>query len=208
MAQSGDEDGVVSVITLWIGIYIACEIISNVTAAKPVQVGPIVVPAAIFLYAFTFTLLDVLHRELGYKGLRTVIWAGFAANVLLAFYTWFAVSLPAARFYPNAEAYASVLGSTPRIVVASLLAYLASSFADREIYHWVVFRWGAKPWLRVVTSNAVSTLVDSVLFISIAFVGVFPITGLIVGQYVIKMAVAVVSLPLVYLARSRATTCS
>jgi len=190
------------VTTLWIAIYIACEIISNVTAAKPVQIGPIVVPAAIFLYAVTFTLLDVLHREVGYKGLRHVIWAGFAANALLALYAWFAVSLPAASFYPNAEAFAGVLGSTPRIVLASLVAYLASSFADREIYHWVVFRWGAKPWLRVVTSNAVSTLVDSILFISIAFLGVFPIIGLIVGQYVVKMAVAVVSLPLVYLART------
>lgn len=189
--------------TLWIGIYIACEIISNVTAAKPVQIGPIVAPAAIFLYAITFTLLDVLHRELGYQRLRAVIWAGFAANALLALYMWFAVSLPAAKFYGNAEAFSSVLGSTPRIVVASLLAYLVSSFTDREIYHLVVLRWGAKPWLRVITSNAVSTLVDSVLFITIAFAGVFPILGLMVGQYVIKMAVAVVSLPLVYLAQPR-----
>jgi uncharacterized integral membrane protein (TIGR00697 family) len=189
------------VTTVWVGVYIACEIISNVTAAKPVQIGPFVAPAAIFLYAITFTLLDVLHRELGYRKLRAVIWAGFAANALLALYTAFAVWLPAASFYPHAEAFSSVLGSTPRIVVASLLAYLASSFADREIYHWVVLRWGARPWLRVVTSNAVSTLVDSVLFITIAFLGVFPILELILGQYIIKMAVAVVSLPLVYLAQ-------
>lgn len=189
--------------TLWIGIYIACEIISNVTAAKPVQVGPIVVPAAIFLYAVTFTLLDVLHREVGYKRLRTVIWAGFAANALLAFYAWFAVSLPPASFYEESEAFSLVLGKTPRIVLASLVAFLVSSFADREIYHLVVLRWGAKPWLRVITSNAVSTLVDSILFITIAFAGIFPILALIVGQYIIKMAIAVASLPLVYLAQTR-----
>jgi len=194
--------------TVWIGIYIACEIISNVTAAKPIQLGPIVAPAAIFLYAVTFTLLDVLHRELGYARLRAIIWAGFAANALLAFYTWFAASLPAASFYPNAEAFSKVLGSTPRIVVASLLAYLVSSFADREIYHWVVLRWGARPWLRVVTSNAVSTLVDSVLFITVAFIGVFPVLELILGQYIIKMAVTVASLPLVYLARPSASASS
>ncbi len=187
----------------WVGLFIACEIISNVTAAKPVQLGPIVVPAAIFLYAITFTLLDVLHREVGYKGLRTVIWAGFAANALLAFYAWFAVALPAARFYPHAEAFSSVLGSTPRIVIASLTAYLVASFTDREIYHWVVVRWGAKPWLRVITSNAVSTLIDSILFITIAFAGVFPIWKLILGQYIIKMVVAVLSLPLVYVTRGR-----
>jgi uncharacterized integral membrane protein (TIGR00697 family) len=188
--------------TLWIAIYIACEIISNVTAAKPVQVGPIVVPAAIFLYAITFTLLDVLHHELGYRGLRSVIWAGFAANALLALYAWFAVALPPASFYRNADAFSRVLGSTPRIVIASLLAYVISSFTDREIYHWVVSRWGAQPWLRVVSSNAVSTLVDSVLFITIAFAGVFPVVSLIVGQYVIKMAVAVVSIPIVYMTRA------
>ncbi len=187
----------------WVGLFIACEIISNVTAAKPVQLGPIVVPAAIFLYAITFTLLDVLHREVGYKGLRTVIWAGFAANALLAFYAWFAVALPAAGFYPHTEAFSSVLGSTPRIVIASLLAYLAASFTDREIYHWVVVRWGAKPWVRVITSNAVSTFIDSVFFITIAFVGAFPILGLIIGQYIVKMAVAVLSLPLIYMTRGR-----
>lgn len=160
-------------------------------------------PAAIFLYAVTFTLLDVLHQKVGYKGLRAVIWAGFAANALLAFYSWFAVTLPAARFYTNAEAFSSVLGATPRIVGASLLAYLVSSFTDREIYHWVVRKWGAKPWLRVISSNAVSTAVDSVLFITIAFAGVFPIWGLILGQYIVKMVVAVASLPLVYLTRAR-----
>ena len=160
-------------------------------------------PAAIFLYAVTFTILDVLHRELGYKGLRAVIWAGFAANALLAFYAWFAVSLPAASFYTNSKAFSDVLGSAPRIVVASLLAYLVSSFTDREIYHLVVTRWGAKPWLRVITSNAVSTLIDSLLFITIAFAGVFPILVLILGQYIVKMAVAVLSLPLVYLTQPR-----
>ena len=185
----------------WVGLFIACEIISNVTAAKPVQLGPIVVPAAIFLYAITFTLLDVLHREVGYKGLRTVIWAGFAANALLAFYAWFAVKLPAAGFYPHAEAFSNVLGSTPRIVIASLTAYLVASFTDREIYHWVIVRWGAKPWLRVITSNAVSTLIDSILFITIAFIGSFPILGLIIGQYIIKMVVSVLSLPLIYMTR-------
>ncbi len=188
---------------LVIGLYITCEIIANTTAAKPVLVGGIVVPAAVFIYALTFTLIDLVNERFGKHGARYVIYTAFLANLLLAAYAQFAIWLPPAPFYQGQEAFASVLGSTPRIVVASLTAYLVSSLIDTEIFAWWRERVGGYRWLRVLASNTVSTFVDSVVFITLAFAGVFPIWPLIRGQYIVKMAVTFISIPLIYAVRHR-----
>jgi hypothetical protein len=189
--------------TILIGIYIACELIANVTASKPVQLGGIVVPAAIFIYTLTFTLIDLINESLGKQGARQVILAAFIANLLLAVYAQLAVILPPAPFYSGQEAFAGVLGGTPRIVFASLTAYLISSFIDAEVFAFWKARLQGPKWIRVLVSNAISTWVDSVVFITFAFYGTMPIWILIKGQYVIKMAITIGSLPLIYLIRAR-----
>ena len=190
--------------TLLIGLYVACEIISNVTAGKPVAIDGLVVPAAVFLYALTFTLIDLVNERLGKRGARQVVATAFAANLLLAGYVQFAIWLPAAPFYREADAFAGVLGSTPRIVFASLVAYLVSSLVDTEIFAWWRAHVSGPKWVRVLTSNSIATFVDSALFIGIAFAGVLPLWPLIQGQYLVKMGVTLVSLPLIYAARAPA----
>ena len=189
--------------TVLIGLYIACELIANVTASKPIQLGGIVVPAAIFIYTITFTLIDLINESFGKQGARRVILTAFLTNLLLAAYAQLAVILPAASFYTGQAAFAGVLGSTPRIVFASLVAYLISSFIDAEVFAFWKARFRGPKWLRVLVSNAVSTGIDSMVFITLAFYGVMPIWGLTQGQYIVKMAITLVSLPLIYLVRSR-----
>ena len=189
--------------TVLIGLYIACELIANVTASKPVQLGGMVVPAAIFIYTLTFTLIDLINESFGKKGARMVILAAFVANLLLAAYIQLAVFLPPASFYSGQEAFAGVLGSTPRIVFASLTAYLISSLIDAEVFAFWKARIQRLKWTRVLVSNALSTWVDSVIFITLAFYGTMPVWILIKGQYVIKMAITLLSLPLIYLVKSR-----
>src|SRR5512136_2435149 len=99
--------------TLLVGLYIACELIANVTASKPVQLGGIIVPAAIFIYTLTFTLIDLINESFGKQGARKVILAAFIANLLLAAYTQLAVALPSAPFYSGQEAFERVMGNTP-----------------------------------------------------------------------------------------------
>jgi queuosine precursor transporter len=188
--------------TVLIGLYIACELIANVTASKPVQLGGMVVPAAIFIYTLTFTLIDLINESLGKEGARKVILTAFLANLLLAAYVQLAVMLPPAAFYSGQEAFSGVLGSTPRIVFASLTAYLISSLIDAEIFSFWRARVQRLKWTRVLASNAISTWVDSVIFITLAFYGTMPIWILIKGQYVIKMAITLLSLPLIYLVKS------
>lgn len=190
---------------LIIAIYVACELVANITASKPVALGGIVVPAAVFIYTLTFTLIDLINERLGKKRARQVIYSTFAANILLALYCQLVIALPPASFYSNQKALASVLGATPRIVAASLSAYLVSSLIDTHVFAWWKEKIGKARWLRVLVSNTISTGVDSVLFITLAFAGLMPLVSLIEGQYFVKMSVTVVSLPLIYIVRSRKT---
>jgi len=187
-------------VTLAIGLYIACELIANVTSVKPLELGRfgVIVPAGVFIYALTFTLLDLIHERLGKQGARQVIGTAFMANLLLAAYAQLTVSWPAPAFFDGQAAVARVLGSAPRIVGASLVAYLVASLVDAEIFAWWRTRVGGYRWARVLVSNAVSTAVDSVVFVTLAFAGVLPVLPLVLGQYVVKMVVTVLSLPLIY----------
>jgi len=183
---------------VFVCLYVACEIIANVTAGRPVSLFGIVVPSAVFIYTLTFTLVDVIHEIYGKEGSRKVILGAFFANILLAIYTYLVIHLPSPSFFAYAKSYETVFGTTPRIVFASLTAYLISSMVDVEIYHLWKKRIQKAKWSRVLASNSVSTLVDSCIFITIAFAGVMPVLPLIIGQYIIKMAITVLSLPLIY----------
>src|SRR3989304_4651112 len=112
---------------LAIALYVACELIANVTAAKPVLLGPVVVPAGVFVYAVTFTLLDLVNERLGRAGARRGILAAFCADLLLAVYAQLTVWAPAPAFFDAQPAFARVLGSTPRGGAASPPGHLASS---------------------------------------------------------------------------------
>jgi hypothetical protein len=193
-------------VTLAIGLYIAAELIANVTAVKPIVLGRLVVPAGVFVYALTFTLLDLINERLGKRGARQVIGTAFCANLLLAVYAQLTVWWPAPAFFDGQAAVVRVLGATPRIVAASLIAYLVASLADAELFAWWRARIGGYRWMRVLVSNTLSTGVDSVIFVTLAFAGVLPVLPLIVGQYVVKMGVTVVSLPLIYVIRATPAT--
>ena len=187
--------------TLLTGTYVACELIGNVAANFPVSLlgGRLTVPGGVFIYALTFTLIDLVNEQLGKVRARRVVYTAFFANVLLAAYTIFLAALPGVATAPQGGA--RVLSGTPRIVVAGLAAYLVSSLLDVHIFAWWRRRGDHKPWARVLVSNTLSTLVDSALFITLAFAGIYPIAPLIIGQYLVKMTMTVASLPLIYLYR-------
>jgi queuosine precursor transporter len=184
--------------TFLVAIYIACELIANVTAGRAVDLAGISAPGGVYIYALTFTLIDLVNERMGKRGAQRVVIAAFAANALLALYTSIVLILPAPSFFRQQEAFATVFGATPRIIAASLAAFLVSSFIDVEIFAAWKNRVGSHKWARVLMSNTVSTAIDSAVFVGIAFAGKLPLLPLITGQYIIKMAVTVVSIPLIY----------
>ena len=184
--------------TLVVGLYVGAELAANVTEAKPVRFLGLVVDGGTLIYAVTFTLLDLIHERQGKKGAQKVVVAAFAANLLLAAYVHLTIRLPYPSFYEGQASYQQVLGATPRIVAASLTAFFLASLVDTEVYAWFKTRIDGYRWIPVLGSNAVGTLLDSVLFISLAFYGRYPLLPLIVGNYTIKMTVTALSLPLIY----------
>jgi uncharacterized integral membrane protein (TIGR00697 family) len=184
--------------TMLIGLYIGAELAANVTEAKPVLLLGLTVDGGTLIYALTFTLIDLINEKLGKRGAQKVVLAAFAANVLLAAYVHLTIRLPSPAFFEGQESYQQVMGGTPRIVAASLAAFLLASLVDTEVYAWLKTRIEGHRWLRVLGSNAVGTLLDSVLFITLAFYGRFPLIPLIIGNFTIKMIVTVLSLPLIY----------
>lgn len=185
-------------LTILSAIYIAAEVVSNATAGRLVQLGPLVFPGAIFLYSLTFTLRDAVHTIGGWKVAKALLWAGFIANAILAVYGLIVTALPKPEWFDN-SAYQAVFGTTARVVTASLVAYLVSTWLDALIFE----RLKSTIVGRVLASNAVSTTVDSVLFITLAFAGTgAPLLNLMVGQILIKMVMSTGLIPLVYWVRN------
>ena len=178
-------------------LYVAAEVVSNVTAGRLVQLGSLVVPGAIFLYAMTFTLRDAVHAAGGVAVARQVVWAGFLANLLLAAYGLLVVALPAPPWFDPAP-YQVVLAQSARVVAASLAAYLTSQLVNT----WAFERLRGALWLRSLGSNLLAVAVDSAVFISLAFAGTgAPLATMILAQVAVKLLVSALLLPLLYLVR-------
>ncbi len=178
--------------------YLLCQIVADITASKMVDLFGLYVPAAVFIYAFTFTLRDLIHSQFGKQTAVFIVITAAIVNVLMAIYFVFTTSLKPAPFWQGQQAFQTVLGVVPRITVASIVAEVVSELIDTQGYHLLE----KKPrWVRVVGSNSVSLPVDTVVFISLAFAGSMPLTALIsigVGQLITKSVVTLFSIPMIY----------
>lgn len=200
-------------------IFVTCLLVSNITAVKLAAFGPfpflgtIYLPAAVIIFPVSYIFGDVLTEVYGYARARQAIWVGFGCNLLMVGAVWAGGLLPAAPFwtagyYDSADgaqrAYDAILGFTPRLLLASFVAYLAGEFLNAFVLARLKLatagRW---LWLRTLSSTLVGQLADSALFIAIAFSGSAPagaLPGLIVSQWLFKSAYEALATPLTYLA--------
>ena len=183
-----------------IAIMASLVVIANIIAGKIVVFGPFVAPAAVIVYASTFLLTDIVSEKWGKQQARRAVWAGFYANVVLVISVLIAVNWRAAPFAEEfSEQFASVLGLVPRIVLASMVAYLLSQHHDVFAFDKLREKTqGRHLWLRNTASTAVSQAIDTAVFITIAFYGVMDIVPLLIGQYVVKLLIAVIDTPFMY----------
>lgn len=185
-------------------LFLTCLLISNVIAGKLISIAGIVLPSAVILFPITYILGDVFTEVYGFRKTRLVIWGGFAANLLMSLIFLAAIALPAPVFFKDQEAYAKVLGMTPRIVVASLLAYLSGEFANSIALSLLKKTTKGKfLWIRTIGSTVAGQALDTVLFIAISFFGSVPIAVLLqmmLAQYLFKVGYEVLFTPLTYLA--------
>ncbi|HEV7679245.1 MAG TPA: queuosine precursor transporter [Candidatus Dormibacteraeota bacterium] len=184
------------------GLFVATLVTSNIIAVKLTALGPFTVPAAIVIFPLAYLFGDVLTEVWGYATARMVIWTGFAANIVVVCFIAIAVAVPSSPAYPNGDAYSAILGMTPRIVIASLVAYLCGEFVNSFILARLkIATRGRFLWTRTIGSTLIGQGLDTVIFISIAFAGVLPfpvLRAVMRDQWILKVLYEIVATPLTY----------
>lgn len=183
-------------------LFVACLIAANIIAVKAIAVWGLVLPAAIIIFPLSYILGDVLTEVYGYRKARRVIWLGFLCNLVVVIAIAIAQALPGAPFWDAQAAFDRILGSTPRILAASFIAYLVGEFANAFILAKMkIATQGRWLWTRTIGSTLVGQALDSAIFITLAFAGEWP-TGLlitaVVTQWLVKSAYEALATPLTY----------
>ena len=182
-------------------IFITCLITANVIAVKVISLGPVILPAAIFIFPLSYIFGDVLTEVYGYRWARRIIWLGFACNVIFVFFAWVGQILPSAPFWEGQEAYERILGYVPRLLAASFCGYLVGEFANSFVLAKMkILTRGRWLWSRTVSSTIVGQGLDTLVFITLAFIGT-PSFGLkmILYHWLAKTAIEAVATPFTYM---------
>lgn len=183
-------------------LFVTVLLISNVASTKIVDFGFFTFDGGTLLFPLSYIFGDVLTEVYGYARSRKVIWTGFMAALVMAVTFMVVGGLPAAPEWTYQEAYDQILGLTPRIVMASLIAYVVGSFSNSFILAKLkVITQGRQLWMRTISSTLVGQVLDTGLFIAIAFWGLFPpslMVTLIVSNYIFKCGVEILFTPITY----------
>ncbi|UCH58444.1 MAG: queuosine precursor transporter [Anaerolineales bacterium] len=193
-------------------VFVTTLLISNIIAVKIVHIAGLFLPAAVILFPIAYIFGDILTEVYGYGRARQVIWTGFFCNLLAVIAIWLAGRLPAAPFWsagafqtPDTAqaAYQAILGFTPRLLLASFIAYLVGEFLNSFVLARLkVLTKGRYLWLRTIASTLVGQGADSAVFITIAFGGIFPTGDLsqaILSQWLFKVVYEALATPFTYL---------
>ena len=188
-----------------ISVYIAAQLLSDIGSLKIAWIAGFSVDAGTFIYPLTFTIRDLVHKQLGKAAARRMIILAAGINLFMAVFFQFAAWLPTDPSWGLGKEFAAILGPVWRIVIASIVAEVISELIDTEIYHIWISRITRKyQWARVLASNAVSIPIDSLIFCWGAFGWALPhstVWSIFLANVMIKGAVTMVSLPAIYLVK-------
>jgi len=185
-----------------VALFVTCLITANIIIAKQISIGGIILPAAIIIFPLSYIIGDVLTEVYGYQQARRVIWLGFLCNLVAVAAIWIAQKLPPAPVFEAQGAYERILGSTPRFLLASFLAYLAGEFTNSFVLAKMkIITKGRWLWTRTIGSTLVGQGVDTVVVLTIAFLGVLPLSVLgimILSHWLVKTIYETAATPLTY----------
>lgn len=174
------------------GLFVTSLLMANILSAKIVAFAHFVIPAAIVAYPITFLMTDVIGEIWGKEQANYTVKIGFYCQLVSLLMIGLAILLPIAPFADNQESFKGVLSSSFRVVAASMISYLCSQCWDVWIFHKLKDRNKQHKWIRNNISTISSQIIDTVIFITIAFVGIVPnIWIMIFSQYLIKVIFAI-----------------
>lgn len=211
---------------LIVALFVTALVTAQLTASKllafslpvaiPLAGSMLVLPGAALAYAVTFFASDCYAELYGKRAAQEMVNVAFLMNFVVLALVWSTIAAPALN-PESASTFASVLGASTNIVAGSLLAYLVSQNWDVVVFHRIKAATdGEMLWLRNVASTASSQLLDTVIFVGVAFfalplLGLNPglglplfaaagpsVVALVVGQYLLKLLIAIVDTPFVY----------
>ena len=183
-------------------IFITSIIIANVVAGKIIMLGNFILPAAVVAYAFTFLMTDIVSEIWGRKEANRLVFIGFVCSVFASGLILLASILPPAPFaLEQNTAFKIILGLNWKFMLASMTAYYISQTWDVWMFHVIgKVTKGKHKWLRNNISTMTSQVLDTAIFITIAFWGIVPnLWIMIFSQYIIKIGLAAVDTPIFYL---------
>lgn len=185
-----------------LAVFAAILLISNLAGTKLIAFGPIITDGGAILFPISYILGDVLTEIYGYKYARRAIWVGLGVMLLAVLCFTIVRYMPPAPEYADQASYEAVLGFFPRIVAASLAAFLTGSFLNSFVLAKLKIKTkGKKLWLRLIGSTVVGELCDTVVFAFVAFGGILQgmnmVTYILIG-WIFKTVVEIVFLPITY----------
>jgi uncharacterized integral membrane protein (TIGR00697 family) len=204
-----------------VALFVTALVTAQLTATKilafglpfslPVTGSTLVLPGAALAYAITFLASDCYAELYGRRAAQVVVNVAFAMNFVVLALVWSTIAAPAAGSGVDPDVFAAALGASTNVVLGSLLAYVVSQNWDVIVFHRLrEYTDGEALWLRNVGSTASSQAIDTVIFVAVAFLVAPALLGvgqalplavvgqLMVGQYLLKLAIAVADTPVVY----------
>ena len=180
-------------------VFNVCLIAANLLETKVIQLGSLTVTAGLLVFPISYIINDCIAEVWGFRKARLIIWSGFVMNFFVVTLGLIAVSLPAAPFWEGEEHFNFVFGMAPRIVAASLMAFLVGSFLNAYVMSRMkIASRGRNFSVRAIWSTVVGETADSLIFFPVAFGGVIAWRELVVMmglQILLKSAYEVVILP-------------
>ena len=190
-----------------VALYVTSLIVANTVAVKVLEVGPWVTDAGLVTFPIAYIVGDVLTEVYGYAAARRVIWLGFFCNFLAVGAYQLAGALPAESSWDGGSAWSRIFDSTPRLLLASLCAYLVGEFANSFVLAKLkIATQGKWLWMRTIGSTLVGEGLDTLIFVTIAFAGVFSghvLWEMMYTGWLLKTAYEVLATPLTYLVVNR-----
>lgn len=182
------------------GIFITTLIVSNIASVKMVSIGPLVFDAGTLLFPLAYIVGDIITEVYGFKKMRSMIYMGVGMLLLASLTFWLVGVLPSAEGWVHQDAYATVLGMTLRIVLASVTAIFVGELVNAYILAYLKQKMkGKQLWSRLIGSSVLGSLADTTLFTVLAFAGTMPsgtLLNIIGTVFSIKIATEIIVSPL------------
>ena len=184
------------------GLFVAVLLISNIASSKIVDIWKFTFDGGTILFPLSYIFGDILTEVYGYRRSRRVIWIGFFCALIMSFTLGLIGLIKPASGWEHQEAYMAILGQTPRIVTASLIAYFAGEFSNSYVLaRMKVLTKGKWLFTRTIGSTIVGQGIDTVIFVIVAFLGVYDISMvslIIISNYIFKVSLEILFTPVTY----------